>query len=1254
MSLQIVPATIVPVSLLGGTPDVDAAFQHKGAQAAVFKPRFGQAHQQYFTPKWLCEASADIAEALFNVPIVNDQRGGYPLRVIDLTCGSGRLLAPFAQRDHQVMGIELDERLVPVARRAVGKQGVIRQGDVCAYAPVLPNKGFEVAVINPPYGLWWPATGALADYELASAAAEYGGHIESQNLVLELATRVLTEDYYEGGLLIAILSGKFWNVYPQAADFVKRYYQIIADLKLPHLFQPDYGIEVDAALLVAHRVNPHVRNKQPAPLNGVFEGASAAELTRQVVEAYTQNLGRHYSWQVEAACLNKSNFDRRLPTVPELDMAVEVDTSSLPLRLSGRGARPEGDWAGVWAQFYAHTPLETYNRAEGANTDLLQAYTSLPNVLMAGSETTIQRLSTLGFEVTVTPHAAAAIARAARRYQRERLPVRELAPMEYLAWYEDGPLTAQATVTLPVGNGSTSVQIVAGETYELQVRWERHTEQAGPSEQIGKGRDAFTLRHHIDRGYLVFTFTDAQGHRFTVREVCAEQVQAMIAAFGLPEVPTVDDLPLCERKSWEVQLQRLVEHQAAQNGGLRPYPVQEQDILRMATKSRAALLYEMGGGKTMTIAFWAALRGYKRVLIVTPASVVPGIIEDLNKWGFNVHPRALDHEEVSRLRQTKGAKPQETTFWVASYESLGLQDGHYDAWSHPVHDRDGNYLGEHEGNHGAECSTPGCKVKRGQVVKVCPQCGAKGDDFRSTRGSNGGGPRVCRQCGYVAWTAGTFRSATETTEGLKGRRMAPLGARIKRLFSCVVLDEVQDAKSKGSLKGETTRALKAQGKAVLSGTWLKGYVTDLFWSAGWLLDFGSPLWPFPYNGGSARFLEQFGTFEYVTKEFLHTLQTGKRQLIPSVSNLGRLWRLLSPFAVRRLKEDFLKDLPPKHREVHWIPLTSEHAHIYRRVEEAMRDTLKRELDRADPNMGVISMALWWGRYAASCPTEEGAPHYAGAFGARLNCDEAAPEEIRVVIATLKLQHALLPPNAHFNKVQQALELIREIQARGEKALVFTSLRGLYTVLEQALKRERIGYTGMDGVPTQKRNGVAREFEASGHTVLLAGTGTLNRGVTINGANHVILLNTEWSPETTLQAEDRCHRPGQKKDVFVHYILSLNTMEEQMWELIDQKAAAQRAVFDKEALYKSVEEVMAEAVSAQMQVAQAVVEIERPVSVATPQAEATLQAPNVQAPVTKTGVKQLSLAALFEKHGAQVKAKRKPLMVPEQQLSLFGA
>jgi superfamily II DNA/RNA helicase len=134
---------------------------------------------------------------------------------------------------------------------------------------------------------------------------------------------------------------------------------------------------------------------------------------------------------------------------------------------------------------------------------------------------------------------------------------------------------------------------------------------------------------------------------------------------------------------------------------------------------------------------------------------------------------------------------------------------------------------------------------------------------------------------------------------------------------------------------------------------------------------------------------------------------------------------------------------------------------------------------------------------------------------------------------------------------------------------------------------------MDGVVPKRRNDIIRRFEASGATVLLAGTGTLNRGVTVNGANHVLILNLEWSPETTLQAEDRCHRPGQTREVHVHYLLSSHTVDEQMWDLVDQKWAAQRAVQDREAQHKTVEAILAEAAlaNAQLAVAKAVLKAE---------------------------------------------------------------
>jgi hypothetical protein len=89
--------TTVSVLDLPVTPTIDldagAAYANRGAKAAVFRPRHGQVHQQYCTPRWLCKACADITEKLFKVLVIQGQRGGYPLRIIDPTCGSGRLLS---------------------------------------------------------------------------------------------------------------------------------------------------------------------------------------------------------------------------------------------------------------------------------------------------------------------------------------------------------------------------------------------------------------------------------------------------------------------------------------------------------------------------------------------------------------------------------------------------------------------------------------------------------------------------------------------------------------------------------------------------------------------------------------------------------------------------------------------------------------------------------------------------------------------------------------------------------------------------------------------------------------------------------------------------------------------------------------------------------------------------------------------------------------------------------------------------------
>jgi len=415
----------------------------------------------------------------------------------------------------------------------------------------------------------------------------------------------------------------------------------------------------------------------------------------------------------------------------------------------------------------------------------------------------------------------------------------------------------------------------------------------------------------------------------------------------------------------------------------------------------------------------------------------------------------------------------------------------------------------------------------------------------------------------------------------------PLGPRIRKLLGAALADEAQEAKNKLTLRGAALRGLRPNGRSLLTGTWMKGYITDLFWTAGWVFGFGTALWPFPYNGGSARFLEQFGTYKYVTKEFADSLSVGQRKLIPSVSNLNRLWRYTAPSTIRRVKEDFLKDLPKKHRHHHWLEAEGRHRSLVNEVEAEAHDVIADELRKDEKaNLGRIGAALWWTRYAASCPTIEGCAHYGGAYGAHINVTEASVGEIKQVQQTLLTQGKVVVKQDRYtlNKVAKALEIVQAAKAAGEKVLVFTSLRGMYALLGDAFDVHGIKWLGVQGTTTRNRRKVVDAFEEGSATVLLSGTGMLNRGVTIVAANHVVICNEEWSPEVTLQAEDRVHRPGQEREVHVHRLFTMESIDADMWELNLQKWAAQRAVQDREAQFQTVEDIMRAAANANAQLA----------------------------------------------------------------------
>lgn len=60
------------------------------------------------------------------------------------------------------------------------------------------------------------------------------------------------------------------------------------------------------------------------------------------------------------------------------------------------------------------------------------------------------------------------------------------------------------------------------------------------------------------------------------------------------------------------------------------------------------------------------------------------------------------------------------------------------------------------------------------------------------------------------------------------------------------------------------------------------------------------------------------------------------------------------------------------------------------------------------------------------------------------------------------------------------------------------------------------------------------------------------GINLTGADCVIFYDTDWNPAMDKQAQDRCHRIGQTKTVHIYRLISINTIEENIFKKSLQK------------------------------------------------------------------------------------------------------
>lgn len=138
------------------------------------------------------------------------------------------------------------------------------------------------------------------------------------------------------------------------------------------------------------------------------------------------------------------------------------------------------------------------------------------------------------------------------------------------------------------------------------------------------------------------------------------------------------------------------------------------------------------------------------------------------------------------------------------------------------------------------------------------------------------------------------------------RRRKPAYHVLRRSFRAVCVDEGTKVKGDDSLTSKAVRAIKARYKVVASGTPQKNFVMDLFWLLYWALGDSTPRFPYAYSGGRQRFMEDYAVIETLLEKPKREGDPPKRgrvKVLPEVSNLLRLWKLLCSSVARRRMDE---------------------------------------------------------------------------------------------------------------------------------------------------------------------------------------------------------------------------------------------------------------------------------------------------------------------------------------------------------------
>lgn len=315
-------------------------------------------------------------------------------------------------------------------------------------------------------------------------------------------------------------------------------------------------------------------------------------------------------------------------------------------------------------------------------------------------------------------------------------------------------------------------------------------------------------------------------------------------------------------------------------------------------------------------------------------------------------------------------------------------------------------------------------------------------------------------------------------------------------FHYIFLDESQIIKNPMSKTHQAVMALHGKNRVVLSGTPIENSLGDL-WSQMHFLNPG-------LLGGKSFFRKFF--INTIEKEF-------------NEERKNKLKAVISPFILRRTKNEVARELPPVTEEVIYCAMTPDQSAFYHSEKSRIRNLLLENIHDSGISHSAVHIlkALTQLRQIANHPFMVD-PGYSGDSG----------------------------------KFTEVLRTVETIVSEGHRVLVFSSFVKHLRLFASWFERHKVNYRMLTG-RTKDRGSMVSGFQKSEVPgVFLISMKAGGVGLNLTNADYVILLDPWWNPASEEQAISRAHRIGQDKKVFIYRFISLDTIEEKIINLKEKK------------------------------------------------------------------------------------------------------